>query len=228
MTGSEKSAGSAPTRRRPPLKKYFLAGVVVLILFLLAFGDKMKNEKQLLDELKYSDGPGPAGMLRVSERGHTFDIDIYEFPNRAGSLPHGDMTFAAAEQACKSAGKRLCTDEEWTAACAGPRLHVYSYGDKFSHKSCNSIHSDLTVKPSGSLKRCRTESGLYDVSGNLWEWVARSDTGAMLAKGGSYRDGELSQRCSFSFKLFPVQEKHLSFDNFGVRCCKDADPAAAK
>jgi hypothetical protein len=204
------------------MKKYTLIALAVLVLFVIAFGDKLKDKPKIISARKFSAAPAPGGdMLRVSVKGREFDIDIYEYPDKDNELPDGNMTYAAAKRACESTGKRLCTNEEWTEACQGAALNDYSYGARFKKHVCNNIHVDRRAVRSGDFADCRSETGLYDMAGNLWEWVAPSKTGALQAKGGSYRDGELSQRCTFTFKLFPSQEPSLSFDNFGARCCRD-------
>jgi formylglycine-generating enzyme required for sulfatase activity len=194
----------------------------------MAFSGKKDGKQpiaEMIAEMKYSAAPVSKAMMRITVRGRSFDIDRYEFPNRDGSLPRGGMTFEDADLACGSAGKRLCTDEEWTAACRSKNLRKYSYSGKFGKNICHSLHQEHQVSASGAFTECKTADGIYDMNGNLWEWVTPSPTtGALRAKGGSFRDGELAQRCVFVFKLFKPQEKYLSFDNFGARCCKDVSP----
>ena len=203
------------------VKKIILICAVVLVLFLIAFSGKMKDEKKILAERKYHAAPAAGEMVKIAVNGREFLIDVYEYPNKKGEIPKGGMTYDAARRACESAGKRLCTNSEWTEACQGARLAEYGFGKVFIKKKCNNLHSDRRVASSGGFSGCATKDGVYDMSGNLWEWVSPGKTGALQAKGGSFRDGELSERCVFTFKLFRVQEKGMSFDNFGARCCKE-------
>jgi len=204
------------------MKKVYVLIIIAAILFIVAFADKIRDEEKIIENRKYSAGPLEDGMLLVHTSEMEFLIDQYEYPNRSGDMPEGGMKFEDAREACAKAGKRLCTEREWFEACSGEQLRRYSYGEKFDGEICNSLHHQKRLAPSGSFEDCRTGSDLYDMAGNLWEWVQPADTGALQAKGGSYRDGELAQRCAHTFKLFPVQEPHLVFDNFGTRCCMDA------
>ncbi len=204
------------------MKKTIIISIVVFILFVIAYSFKLTNKEDIQKKREFSSQAVAGNMLRVSVRGHVYEIDRYEYPDAEGELPEGDMTLDRAKQVCESVGKRLCTDEEWTEACRGSALNKYSYGEDFKDKICNSLHHDRRNKPAGYYAECRTQEGLYDMSGNLWEWVTQSETTALRAKGGSFRDGEIAQRCSHTLKLFPVQTEELAFDNFGVRCCRDA------
>lgn len=204
------------------MKTKILTGVVVLALFVIAFSSKMTNDEEIQRKRDFGAEAGGGDMLRVTVYGRSYDIDIFEYPNEEGEVPRGGMTYEMARQACESAGKRLCTDMEWREACHGAGLDKYSYGNDFERELCNTLHLDRRARPSGYFAECRTAEGLYDMSGNLWEWVEQSETSALLAKGGSYRDGELAQRCEHTLKLFEVQLDELSLDNFGARCCRDA------
>ena len=55
----------------------------------------------------------------------------------AGRLPQGYISRDEAAEACKHAGKRLCTDEEWLTACKGKKPTVYPYGDEWQAGRCN-------------------------------------------------------------------------------------------
>ena len=44
---------------------------------------------------------------------------------------------AGASSWCEARGKRLCFDDEWTAACAGPEGWSYPYGDTHEPGLCN-------------------------------------------------------------------------------------------
>ncbi len=80
-------------------------------------------------------GGCPSDMVEVAALGG-FCMDRYEAPNLAGALPLVMYTFYQSEAWCQARGKRLCYDDEWTAACEGPSQTPYPYG---SHQSgiCN-------------------------------------------------------------------------------------------
>jgi formylglycine-generating enzyme required for sulfatase activity len=64
-------------------------------------------------------------------------MDRYEAPNVAGAPPLVMYTFLEAEAWCGARGRRLCFDDEWLAACAGPAGEAYPYGDTRDPGVCN-------------------------------------------------------------------------------------------
>jgi formylglycine-generating enzyme len=54
-----------------------------------------------------------------------------------GVLPQGYLTYFSATAACARAGKRLCTEPEWTRACRSDRGTKHPYGDTFEAGRCN-------------------------------------------------------------------------------------------
>ena len=66
-----------------------------------------------------------------------FCIDRYEYPNRAGATPVVATTWDEAAAQCKSEGKRLCKDTEWTLACEGDDRTPYPYGNVRDATACN-------------------------------------------------------------------------------------------
>jgi len=57
--------------------------------------------------------------------------------NRKGRMPQAYISRDQAEQACKNAGKRLCTDDEWVTACKGKKPTIWPYGKKWKPGRCN-------------------------------------------------------------------------------------------
>src|SRR5207247_6504937 len=56
-----------------------------------------------------------------------------------GIQPQGYISAEQAQGACRASGKRLCTFDEWTAACRGRPDHdnLYPYGDTYEPGACN-------------------------------------------------------------------------------------------
>jgi hypothetical protein len=140
-----------------------------------------------------------------------FCIDIYEAPGR-GQLPVTGVGHAEAVAACEGLGKRLCTAEEWEAACRGERRASYPWGNGPSFAHCNLSGGKLAA--SGERAACRSASGAFDMSGNASEWVLSGQ-----ARGSSASDGG-DGRCSRKQK--PASARA----DLGYRCC--ADPVATK
>src|SRR5262245_48025419 len=50
--------------------------------------------------------------------------------SQRGVKPQGHISRDQALGACKNAGKRLCSDDEWLTACRGKHPTHYPYGDE--------------------------------------------------------------------------------------------------
>jgi len=61
--------------------------------------------------------------------------------SKALVMPWSSVSQTEAREACAQAGKRLCTEEEWTAACswdsAASAWRTYPYGNSYSPTACN-------------------------------------------------------------------------------------------
>jgi len=76
-----------------------------------------------------------------------------------GVRPTACVTWFLAEQACRSAGKRLLTNQEWQAAAAGTPTD-----------DCNI--SNFVTENTRSRENCKSSWGVFDMVGNVNEWVA--------------------------------------------------------
>ena len=132
-------------------------------------------------------GDCPAGMVAVDTAASFRCVDIYEASpgpacqysevrsvgatqenlagancqpvSVAGAMPWVFITREQAATACAYAGKRLPTAEEWYQFAIGVRVP----------QNCT-IQEGRSL-PTGSASECRSAAGVYDVVGNVWEWV---------------------------------------------------------
>jgi hypothetical protein len=111
-------------------------------------------------------------------------VDKYEFPNRAGVVPEGNLSYQDALKLCKGQGKRLCRAEEWQWACSGMEGYTFPYGWQFDKMKCNA-QGARQLASSGSHRQCVGKFGLADMTGNIFEWVEGRDGEPMLM-GGPY------------------------------------------
>jgi formylglycine-generating enzyme required for sulfatase activity len=146
--------------------------------------------------------------------------------------PAISMTARGAEEFCAWLSQRtghlyrLPTEQEWERACqlgAGPAAAAWT-----RENSGNKTH------PVGS--RAPDALGLFDMAGNVAEWVVAAD-GTHAARGGSYLDPAASVGCSSrivqtpewnaSDPQFPKSRWWLADCTFvGYRVVCDAAPAA--
>jgi formylglycine-generating enzyme required for sulfatase activity len=131
--------------------------------------------------------------------------------NYQATLPWDDVTFEDARNACLDAGKRLCTKDEWLAACGSAK---YPYGATYKDTACN----DDTNAPmtTGSKTECVTPSGVYDMTGNLQEWV---EEGYLM--GGSYSGGGRDNAACQTAQEVPDKLTYTNTKSVGFRCCSD-------
>ena len=117
--------------------------------------------------------------------GSTYQIDVYEYPNRKGEIPLLAQSWFEAAQTCHSLGKRLCTPAEWLHACRGEEGSLFSSSDDpalfdgqpFGRRFCNTQGSAVAgdgledLAASGSFVNCFSSAGVYDLCGNAGEWL---------------------------------------------------------
>lgn len=168
----------------------------------------------------------PAGM--AAQDG--FCIDQHEHPNRFFHPVSGNLDFAGAVEACTGVGKHVCTEAEWTAACAGPEGRRWPYGDVYQRGACQDSSDSKLDEGGGAAKAgertgCHTPDGVRDLSGNLWEWVAHvrpdGSTRGSIRGGGWNISAGLGQ-CR---AVFEPDASYRSAE-VGTRCC--ATPAEAR
>ena len=195
----------------------------------------------------------PAGMVSIESQ---FCIDIYEASrpdatdksygfdtsvavSRPGVMPWMVSDNQTASEACRAAGKSLCTEDQWYRACSGPSNSVYAYGNDYEPLVCNGIDTfcdcgedtrcqdmdpcpfpgchyecggSFTLEPTGSFPDCTNGYGVSDMNGNLWEHVLGGDETRI--RGGAFNcaDSETLHRCDYIPGTWKPSAR-------GFRCC---------
>ncbi len=170
--------------------------------------------------------------------------------------PANCVDWQQADTFCRAQAKRLPTEAEWEYATRGPDGRVYPWGDEPpTHEHLNACGSECvawgkskkvtldalyneddgypTTAPVGKFEKGRSRFGLYDVVGNVWEWVAdyyadydptdKKDpvgppTGERRVIRGGAWNGSFATwlRPSFRYSNVPVTVSH----GVGFRCAK--------
>lgn len=85
---------------------------------------------------------------------------------------------------CAWAGKRLCTDDEWTTSCTAGGTQPLPYGDAAVDGACNVSGAAADTK---SYQACQGGyPGVFDMVGNVWEWTSGCNATNCNARGGAY------------------------------------------
>ncbi len=105
----------------------------------------------------------------------SFDSNTYEVPTVAQNLPAGGVTWFGASAYCRAVGRRLPTEAEWERAARGEGNNVYPWGATWSNdlaKTNRPLPEDGgTVGPVAVGSYPAGAFGLFDMAGNIAEWV---------------------------------------------------------
>jgi formylglycine-generating enzyme required for sulfatase activity len=162
-----------------------------------------------------------------------FKMPYSPFSN-ALNTPVIEVLYNIADTICRSIGKRLCTMNEWQAALGGYQRLNYPYGNTYDSSKCNTeVNGNVehlkepTVVPVDSPSTCVSPYRIYDLSGNVGEWVVNTDIDKYPAfdnlngyelryfAGGSWYSKSESGITSLSPSTLAKARTDVGF-----RCCK--------
>lgn len=187
----------------------------------------------------------------------TFFIDIYEVTNEKylkfveatghrypphwkggkfskdeGSFPVTNVNWEDAKAYCEWVGGRLPAEAEWEYAARGTSESLYPWGDGWDHKLAN---AGGTKGPRSVGQGGRSPFGLYDMSGNVWEWTS-TDANAYpggkefrglkgkikpkIMRGGSWESRP--EEASAIYRIaWGIRNEPSGYKYSGFRCARD-------
>lgn len=167
--------------------------------------------------------------------------------SKRGVVPQGYVSGQVAELACRNAGKRLCTLDEWRVACRGQRGKRFPYGDgdKYAAGKCNVfreahpamvLHGDFSVghtDPRLNLVKVKNQP-LLRMTGATSECVSEwGDDGIadMVGNldewvedpGGTFVGGFYA-RATKEGCAATISSHDIGYFDYstGIRCCREA------
>ena len=168
----------------------------------------------------------------VNQKGYTPPSHWKEgtYPKGEAKLPVYNVSWSDAKAYAEWAGKRLPREAEWEYAARGKDNLVYPWGNEWYDELSNS-GEDSYRKPVavGSFPRGASPFGVFDMAGNVAEWVADDFTlyegstakplpGFKAYRGGSYIFPKDQLRTFVRWSEVPTAK----LPYVGFRCAKDA------
>lgn len=147
-------------------------------------------------------------------------------PDEWGYEPHGATSLPEMAQVdwnTEADGFRLPTEDEWEYAAAAGTDSKYA-GENLKDSAWYRKNSDFT--PQSVASKAPNKWGLYDMSGNVWEWVwdkYKKDSIYRVYKGGSSSSDKKLCQIKFQGHHYPSRNAMCySYLLFGFRIARGA------
>jgi formylglycine-generating enzyme required for sulfatase activity len=160
------------------------------------------------------------------------------------------VTWCDAYQYCSGIGKRLCGDlsgenlvpslleragrDAWYTACSSGGVNIYPYAPvNYQIGLCTdewyweNLTLPKTTTPVGSRSECTTNPvnglGIYDLSGNVREWIDACESGgadvSCYSQGGSFVSNDFYGPIYLACDSAEPDRRDTISNQHGIRCC---------
>jgi formylglycine-generating enzyme required for sulfatase activity len=158
-----------------------------------------------------------------------------------GTNPQVCVDWCDAAAYCKGVGKRLCgklgggpnayTDftnpsaSQWYNACSSHGVSTYPYGSSYNSAACNGADIGAgTTMATALLARCQSPvsgyAGVFDLSGNVWEWEDSCNQASGQLDNCRLRGGSFDYFYDYLTCIGDYSDTRNMQDRaIGLRCC---------
>lgn len=173
----------------------------------------------------------------VEATGHAAPRYWHDPKYNGDALPVVGITYEEAQAYCAWKGKKLPTEAQWERAGRGAQSRLYPWGDRFDVTHTNTRESNNRRPVAvGSYPSGVSPDGLFDMSGNVWEWCRdwfdkdyyrasplRNPTGPADGKKRVIRGG------GWSAPQITMAQRHAegpgkTYPSLGFRCVRSQEP----
>jgi len=168
-----------------------------------------------------------AKFVKDSGRVSPFNWEAGSFKeiDERGFKPVTYVSWEDANAYCRWEGKKLASRAQWERAAKGSSKNAYPWGNQFSVKLANTRESGVGLVEVGQYPGNVSSFGVYDLTGNIRQWVADDYNGKELGffakkgqykimKGGSFMDSAKKS----TLDTIVYGDKDTIYGNTGIRC----------
>ncbi len=153
---------------------------------------KVNLDAYYIDRYEVSNGQFKSYLMNVMKVSRDqLALGIQSMGWAVNEEPVRNVPWIQAKAFCESVGKRLPTEAEWEKAARGPNGNEFPWGAEFKPELLNAGGGERDLMPVGSYEGGKSFYGVYDMAGNVMEWV---DDWYDAYPGSDYRSQHYGQK----------------------------------